>query len=381
MALRARLDSVDILRGLVMVIMALDHTRDFFSNYAGDPTDLAKVSAGIFLTRWITHFCAPVFVFLAGTGVFLSNKPKPELTRFLITRGIWLVFLELTVVRFNVCFNLDYQFNFGQVIWVLGWSMICLAALIRLPVRIVGAVGVVIIACHNLLDPIRSQSWGQWSWLWIFLHEPNVLRFDSGAIFFMAYSFLPWMGVMAAGYAFGALLRREDRVQVLTKIGLAAMALFVIIRAVNVYGNPTPWLHKPDLLFTFLSFLNCQKYPPSLLYLLMTLGPAILLLALIDKFHGGPLVVFGRVPMFYYLIHFPLIHLCAVIAAWFRHGRFDFLLNFPPAVPPDKFPAGYGYGLPIVYLIWIAVVISLYFPCRWFADLKRRRNDWWLSYL
>jgi uncharacterized membrane protein len=381
MASRARLDSVDILRGLVMVIMALDHTRDFFSNYSGDPSDLSKVSAGIFLTRWITHFCAPVFVFLAGAGAFLSNKPKPELARFLITRGLWLVFLELTVVRASLCFNLNYQFNFGQVIWVLGWSMIGLAGLIRLPAAVVGGMGVAVIALHNLLDPIRSQSWGSWSWFWIFLHEPNFVKFDSGAVFFIAYSFLPWMGVMAAGYGFGALLRRDDRVQLLTRIGLGATALFVAVRAVNIYGDPTPWSQKQNLLFTFFSFLNCQKYPPSLLYLLMTLGPAILLLAAIDKFHGGPLLPYGRVPMFYYLIHFPLIHLCAVIAAWFQWGRFDFLLNFPLAVPPDLFPAGYGYNLFTVYLIWIAIVSSLYLPCRWFGDLKRRRNDWWLSYL
>ena len=381
MTSRARLDSVDILRGLVMVIMALDHTRDFFSNYGGDPVDLGKVSAGIFLTRWITHFCAPVFVFLAGAGAYLSNKPKPELARFLVTRGLWLVFLELTVVRASVCFNLDYQINFGQVIWVLGWSMIVLAGLIWLPVRIVGGIGVAIIALHNLLDPIRSQSLGSWKYVWMFLHEPNVLKFDSGAIFFFAYSFLPWMGVMAAGYGFGALLRREDRVQVLTRLGLAATALFVVVRAVNIYGDPTPWSQKQNLLFTFLSFINCQKYPPSLLFVLMTLGPAILLLASIDKLRGGPLPVYGRVPMFYYLIHFPLIHLCAVIAAWFQHGRFDFLLNFPPAVPPDQFPPGYGYNLFVVYLIWISIVVSLYLPCRWFGDLKRRRNDWWLSYL
>ena len=381
MASRERLDSVDILRGLVMVIMALDHTRDFFSNYSGNPVDLSKVSAAIFLTRWITHFCAPVFVFLAGTGAYLSNKPRPELARFLLTRGVWLVFLELTVVRAGICFNFDYQFNFGQVIWVLGWCMIVLAGLIRLPAQAVGGIGVTIIALHNLLDPIRSQSWGQWKWLWMFLHEPNVVTFKSGGVFFFAYSFLPWMGVIAAGYGFGMLLRRQDRVQALTRLGFAMTALFVVIRAVNIYGDPTPWSQQKDLLFTILSSLNCQKYPPSLLFLLMTLGPAILFLALIDKVRGGPLLVYGRVPMFYYLIHFPLIHLCAVIAAWFTYSRFDFLLNFPPAVPPELFPPGYRYGLLIVYLIWISIVSSLYLPCRWFGDLKRRRNDWWLSYL
>ena len=381
MALRARLDSVDILRGLVMVVMALDHTRDFFSNYAGDPVDLGNASAGIFLTRWITHFCAPVFVFLAGAGAFLSNKPKPELARFLVTRGLWLVFLELTVIRAGICFNLDYKFNFGQVIWVLGWSMIGLAALIWLPARIAGGIGVLIIALHNLLDPIRSQTLGNWKYVWMFLHEPNVMRFDSGAVFLFAYPFLPWMGVMAAGYGFGTLLRRDDRVRVLTRLGLAVTTLFVVIRGVNIYGDPAPWSQQQGLLFTFFSFINCQKYPPSLLFVLMTLGPAILFLAFIDKFRDGALAVYGRVPMFYYLIHFPLIHLCAVIAAWFQHGRFDFLLDFPPAVPPDRFPAGYGYNLFVVYLIWISIVAALYLPCRWFGDLKRRRNDWWLSYL
>jgi len=373
---RVRLDSVDILRGLVMVIMALDHTRDFFSDFAGDPTDLSKVSAALFLTRWITHFCAPVFVFLAGAGAFLSNKPVPELSRFLITRGLWLLLLELTVVRCSICFNLDFKWNFGQVIWVLGFSMIGLAGLIRLPVRVVGAIGVAIILLHNLLDPIRAQSFGAWKWLWLFLHQPGVIQSDSGRVFFFAYSFLPWMGVMAAGYGFGALLRHPDRALVLMRLGLAMTGLFVVLRAINIYGDPRPWAQKQDLLYTVLSFLNCQKYPPSLLYVLMTLGPAILLLALLDRVRGGPLLVYGRVPMFYYLLHFPLIHLCAVIAAWFTHGRFDFLLNFPPAVPPELFPANYGYGLPVVYLIWIAIVVSLYLPCRWFAQLKRRRNDW-----
>ncbi|MFN2455657.1 MAG: DUF1624 domain-containing protein [Pyrinomonadaceae bacterium] len=387
--LRPRLDSVDFLRGLVMVIMALDHVRDYF-HYATplfDPTDLTKTNAALFLTRWVTHFCAPVFVFLAGTGAFLSaarGKTRGELSRFLLTRGLWLVFLELTLIRFGWSFNVDYQFTVGQVIWAIGWSMVVLAVLVYLPVWIVTACGVLMIATHNLFDPIQSASLGSFHWLWAILHHPEMLEPLAGRKFFTAYPLVPWIGVMAAGYGFGQVLLFEShrRRRWLLSLGTALTLSFIILRAVNVYGDPQRWAKQSSGLFTLLSFINCTKYPPSLLYLLMTLGPAIIALALFDGVRDSshalirPFVVFGRVPLFYYLLHIPLIHLLAVVFAVSRYGTKIFSIG-----PTDKLPEDWGYTLPVVYLVWLGVVLALYPLCRWFANLKRRRRDAWLSYL
>jgi uncharacterized membrane protein len=382
-----RLDSVDLLRGLVMVIMALDHTRDFFHSGAQlfDPTDLSKTTPALFFTRWITHFCAPTFVFLAGTGAYLSlsrGRTKKALSRFLWTRGLWLVVLEWTLVRFGVTFDLNYSSGgFVQVIWVTGWSMILLAALIRLPLRAVAAFGLTLIVGHNLLDRFHAADFGSWRWLWMILHEQGPVGSPPGFVLFVIYPLIPWVGVMAIGYAFGALLRLEEkrRHKVLLRLGLGLTLTFVVLRATNLYGDPQPWARQPrGALYTFLSFINTAKYPPSLLFLLMTLGPAIALLPLFERARNGLarfFIVYGRVPLFYYLLHFYLLHISAVVFAIARYGK-QAATVFAQGLPPD-----YGYRLWVVYLVWIGAVLALYFPCRAWARLKQRKRSAWLSYL
>src|SRR5438046_1655313 len=388
---RPRLDSVDTLRGMVMVIMALDHTRDFFSkDLTFAPTDLAQTYPALFLTRWITHYCAPVFIVLAGTGAFLSTtrgKTMQELSRFLLTRGLWLVFLELTWVRcFGWLFNFDYHFSMGIVIWAIGWSMVALAGLVFLPLRWIATLGLVMIGSHNLFDDLQPESFGKLGWLWKILHSGGVLFPADGYSFVAGYPLIPWMGVMAVGYGFGSWLLREpsERRQRLFQLGATLTALFILLRAANVYGDPDLWSRQKNALFTFFSFLNCHKYPPSLLYLLMTLGPALLVLALLDRGTPRwlkPVLVFGRVPLFYYLLHIPLIHGLAVLIAYVRYGHAEWFFANPPAAGPPSIPAGYGYSLPIVYLIWVGVIATLYPVCQWFAEVKRRRREVWLSYL
>ena len=384
----ARLNSVDFLRGVVMIIMALDHTRDFFHSGAllFDPTDTAQTTPALFFTRWVTHFCAPVFVFLAGTGAFLSlsrGRGKKELSWFLLTRGLWLIVLEWTLVRFAVTFDVNYRAGgFVQVIWVTGWSMIVLAALVRLPLRAIAAFGVVMILGHNLLDRFRGEDFGAWRWLWMILHEQGPVGSPPGFVLFVIYPLIPWIGVMAAGYAFGALLKLEDarRRRLLLRLGLCLTLAFVVLRAANLYGDPRPWSAQPrGALYTALSFLNCTKYPPSLLFLLMTLGPAIALLPLLERLKGTAerfFTVYGRVPLFYYLLHFYLLHVLAAAFALARYGR-QTLSVLPGGQPPP----GWGYRLWVVYLVWIGVVVALYFPCHYWARLKQRKRSAWLSYL
>jgi uncharacterized membrane protein len=367
-----------------MVLMALDHVRGYFTTLP-DPTDLDHTTAAFFLTRWISHLCAPTFVFLAGTGAYLATrhgKTRAELAWFLLTRGLWLVLLELTLVKFAWTFTLDHNYNAG-VLWAIGWSMVVLAGLVFLPTWAVTAFGLLLIAGHNLLDPVRAADLGPFSDLWEILHRKEMHReplvFFGGAVKFgTQYPLIPWIGVMAAGYGFGALLVRPTAVrrQWLLALGTALCLGFVLLRAGNVYGDPDPWSDQGDRLFTVLSFLNCHKYPPSLLYLLMTLGPALLLLAWFEKaphLPGRPLLVFGRVPMFFYLIHIPLIHALARGTALVRYG--------PAIFEAEQLPADAGYSLPVVYGIWLGIVLALYPVCRWFAGVKRRRRAAWLSYL
>ena len=388
---RPRLDHLDLLRGAIMILMALDHTRDFFSHEAMlfDPTDLTKTHGWLFLTRWITHFCAPIFCFLAGTGAFLSlgrGKTKRDLSWFLLTRGLWLVVLELTLVGSAWTFNFDPHFFFLQVIWALGWSMVVLAVVIHLPLWGVAAFGLIMIAGHNLLDPIPPQSWGVWSGFWKVLHVSAPIEPAPGYNIFVAYPLIPWIGVMATGFAFGALMKREraERRRIVLWLGLGLIAGFVALRATNLYGDMKPWAPQSSALFTALSFVNCTKYPPSLLYLMMTLGPALVFLSLADRDLGGgwtkPIIVFGRVPLFFYLLHLPLIHGIAVLLSFLRYGNANGILH-DTAFPEAKgLPADYGYGLLGVYAVWALVILLLYPLCRLFADLKQRRRDAWLSY-
>ena len=409
---RGRIDSIDLLRGIVMVIMMLDHTRDFVHSgaFTFDPTDLTQTTPALFITRWITHYCAPVFVFLAGTGTYLQlirGKTKRDLSKFLITRGLWLIFLELTVVRMGVFFNADYRFfGFLQVIWVIGVSMIILALLIHLPLKVVAGFGIAMIALHNLFDGVQVQGWqgpgtpipGFWAKLWIVLHLPfrpfPILPFLSPVVV-VVYNLIPWVGVMAVGYAFGSLYQKSiaQRKRLLLWIGLSATSLFLLIRAVNLYGDPSHWSRQKNILFTVLSFVNTTKYPPSLLFLLMTLGPAMLFLWWFDSSAGGAapsvslfarlrnaFVTFGRVPLFFYILQWYTSHLIAIVVGLIAGQP----VAYQWASPIDKFggtPPGIGFRLWVVYICWIAGVLLLYPLCKWFAGVKARRRDWWLSYL
>jgi uncharacterized membrane protein len=386
---RLRLDSVDLLRGLVMVIMALDHVRDYFIDVRFDPTDLTQTNGALFFTRWITHFCAPVFVFLAGTAAYLSTvrgKSRGELARFLVSRGFWLILLELTVIRFAWTFDLDIKrIFFVQVIWVLGVSMIVLAGLIYLPLRAIAAIGIAMIAGHNLLDGVQSAgAFGASSpagWLWTILHVQGVTTLPGGLRLFVAYPLIPWIGVMAAGYAFGSLLTRPEaaRRRSLLLLGGGLTAGFIVLRALNVYGDPSPWSEQSSPLFTVLSFLNTTKYPPSLLFLMMTLGPAIMLLVPFERWTGAVarfFIVYGRVPLFFYVLHLYLIHAVAVLVAGATGFGTQALMREWMLIPE-----GWGFSLPVVYLVWAGVVLALYPLCRWFAGVKARRREAWLSYL
>ena len=379
-----RVVSVDILRGVVMVIMALDHVRDYFTNVPFNPEDVTQTSLALFFTRWITHFCAPTFVFLAGVGAGLSTargKPRPALARFLLTRGAWLVVAELTIVRFGWTFNLDYENQIWvQVIWVIGWSMIVLAGLIYLPRWLIAAFGLTMIATHNLLDGIGLASAGPTlagagprDWLWAILHvsRPPVI-----------YPLIPWIGVMAVGYVFATLLLRADppRRRNLFLIGAALTLGFFLLRASNLYGDPHPWQVEPRPGMTLVSFLNTTKYPPSLLYLLMTLGPAIMLLPVFERARGVFATFFdtiGRVPFFYYVVHIYVIHLMASAVLLVRSYPSTLVTN-----PFFSYPEEWGFGLPVIYGVWGLTVLLLYPACRWFAGVKARRRDlWWLGYL
>ncbi len=379
-----RLVCVDLLRGTVMVLMALDHTRTFFSNAHFDPTDLSQTSAPLFVTRWITHFCAPVFIFLAGAGACLGARAVPgkaHLSRLLLTRGLWILFLGIFGETLIWSFQPDFSVISGAVLWAIGWSMVALAVLVFLPATLVAAFGIVMISVHNLFDGVRPDDLGALGPLWAILHTGDTVQITADLALLPYYPLIPWIGVMAAGYGFGKLLLLDRKAHrpLLTALGSGMTALFILLRYGNYYGDPQPWSPQGDAVFTLLSFVNCEKYPPSLLYLLMTLGPAIALLPWLDREPGRLgrfLLAFGRVPLFYYLLHLPFIGLLAVALAWITAGSIP-----TPADHPFS-TAGYGYGLPIVYLIWAGVVIALYPVCRWFAGVKaRHRHRRWRRYL
>jgi uncharacterized membrane protein len=379
-----RIESVDILRGAIMILMALDHTRDFLGITSVSPTDLSRTTAALFFTRWVTHFCAPVFFLLTGTGAYLSlqRKSKRQLSRFLFTRGLWLIFLELTLFRcLGFQFNFDYHVTLLNVLWALGWAMIVLSVLVRIPLSVTTALGLIMIAGHNLLDSIQSSNP-----VWSILHSPNFILKNPQHSVFIVYPLIPWVGVTAVGYSLGRIYAwtRNRRRTFLLRGGLGLTAAFVILRSLNVYGDPNPWNIQKSTFFTALSFLNTCKYPPSLLFLLMTLGPALVFLWAIDSRTPQllrPVLIFGKVPMFYFLLHIPLIHLIAVLVCYARYGHVHWMFESPSISEfPFAAPPGWGFSLPIVFLIWVSVVIALYPLCQRFAALKQRRSDVWLSY-
>ena len=416
----ARIGSVDFVRGIVMILMAIDHVRVYSAVPAGGPTP------GVFFTRWITNFVAPAFVFLAGTAAYLHGRKLNSpvaLSKFLLTRGLWLVLLELTVLRVAWTFNFDFShYMLAGVIWMIGWCMVAMSVLSRAPILVNAIAGVAIIALHNVVDLFRSQLMQIYAehdpnWFLKLLYFGGVVKLGpSGPPLFILYVLVPWIGVMMAGYAFGAAITMppERRRSICLKLGAALTLAFVVLRALDVYGDPRPWRNarpaaarakssatppggnqnsgagsntaprpRPEMP-PALAFLNTTKYPASLSFLLMTLGPMFLLLGLAEGLHGklsDIVVTYGRVPMFYYLLHIPLIHLATCIVSLVREGHINAWLFANHPLAPGRAPQGYMWSLGLLYGVWAICVVTLYFPCRWFAKVRARRASPWLSYL
>jgi uncharacterized membrane protein len=378
---RPRLDSVDLLRGLVMALMALDHTRDFFTVSGWNPRDVTNTA--LFLTRWITHFCAPTFMLLAGLAAYLygaRGRSIAEISRFLITRGFLLILLEFTLVRVGWTFSFGFDQLTAGVIWAIGASMVALAALVYLPRAAIAGVALGLIAGHNLLDGIRAEDLGSASWFWHLLHQPGLLYQGNGVTVFVLYPIIPWIGVMAAGYVLGPVMELDpkSRRRWLLRLGASITAGFVLLRATNLYGDPASWTMQETWSATVVSFLNCEKYPPSLLFLMMTLGPALLLLAVFENVRGRFaqwLTTFGRVPLFFYVTHIYLIHGLAIVFALVMYP------HLAPSVFVSPNETAVALGLPGVYVVWLFVLILLYPLCRWFAELKQSQTARWWSYL
>jgi uncharacterized membrane protein len=378
-----------VARGIIMILMALDHVHDFFGDLTSQPTNLATTTAALFFTRWITHFCAPMFFLLTGVGACLMRRRmhQLEVSRFLLSRGLWLIFLELVVMRFALQFNIDYRVTIITVLWALGWAMIVLAALLWLPVWAIAGIGVAMVVGHNALDDVAPSVFGAFAPLWTILHVPGPILDRGGSLVFVAYVLVPWVGVTALGYVLGQLycVAPATRRAWLGWLGAGLSVAFVASRLANVYGDPQPWSAQTSALWTLMSFLDTTKYPPSLLFLLMTLGPALLLLRLFDRGVPTwlrPVLIIGKVPLFFYVLHFFLIHLLAVAASWWRCGRVDEMFKSPDLAHfPFSQPPGWAASVPVLYLMWLVVLVLMFPLCRWYAGVKRRRTDWWLSYL
>jgi uncharacterized membrane protein len=390
-----RIDSIDLLRGLVMIIMALDHSRDFFhkEGMTGDPLNLATTTPLLYFTRWITHFCAPVFVFLAGTSVYFQSlrKSKTELFETLIRRGLWLLFVEVFIMAFAFMFDVHYSLIGLQTIWSIGISLIILGLVIRLPFTAILILGSVILLGHNALDFYEANLKGNPGWAYSLLHRPGFYNLWDGHNLLILYPFLPWCGLMMLGYCFGKLFLKFEgakKKKVLMWLGIGVILFFAVLRYTNEYGNPPfgNWTTQKNALYTFLSFMNVQKYPPSLLYICATIGPALLFLAFVGNAKNRLtkfITVFGRVPFFYYILHFYLIHFLSAIFFFTRgHSWADGIHHNVQGFLPNFIIPGEGYSLWVVYAVWIFVILSLYPACKWFSEYKmKHREKWWLSYL
>jgi uncharacterized membrane protein len=387
---RSRIISIDLLRGLVMLIMALDHARDFMhlDFFRGnDPLDFATTSTPLFLTRWITHFCAPVFVFLAGASIFFTGikKSKTELAAFLFKRGLWLIVVEMVFISLGWTFDIGYHLIVLQVIWVIGLSMICMSAVVFLPQWLILAIGLLMVFGHNLFDKYDAVENTASGFVWSVLHVLHLFPIDKTHNLVVVYPLIPWVGVMMLGYVFANLyapgIPQQKRKNILIALGLCCIALFVALRWGNFYGDAEHWETQKNSMFTVLSFINTSKYPPSLLYLLMTIGPSLLFLAFAENLKGwwvNAAVIFGRVPLFYYIVHIYLLHIMAGIL-FFASGHSMAELNFPGntvTLPPD-----FGFHLWQVYIAWLVALALLYFPCKWYNHYKSTHSHWWLSYL
>lgn len=386
-----RIHSIDILRGIIMVIMALDHVRDFFHADAllYDATAMETTTPALFFTRWITHFCAPAFFFLAGTSAFLSlqRKSKRELSRFLFTRGLWLILLEVIVLRFFFFFNFYYDLTFLTVLWTAGWCMILLSVLIHLPLSWNLAFALVIIVFHNAFDFITLESSPALQAFWSIFMTRGFLPVTPDHAFVVSYPIIPWLGIMLAGFVAGKFYTDYtslERRSLLIRIGLCLIGLFILLRLVNLYGDPAPWSTQKNFVFTFMSFLNTTKYPVSLSFTLMTLGPLFLALAALGNgkvttwkfFH-----VFGRVPLFYFLLHFLVAHAAALLLFMVNTGTSWAKIDLHFSSSFGGIPAGYGYSLGWVYVAWIVIVLAIYPVCRWYDRYKSTHRHRWLSYL
>jgi len=388
----ARIEAIDFLRGSVMILMALDHVRMYFAlgTWYAEPTDLATTTPLLFFTRWVTHFCAPVFVFLAGTSAFLYGSRRRDVKAtawFLFTRGLWLVFVELVIVNFAWTFDITYSFRILQVIWAIGLSMVALSGLVFLPDRLILAIGILLVFGHNLLDPISLHGSSPPDLVWYTLHQPNSV-FIEGRLINFVYPILPWIGLMTLGYVFGTLYRNDlpaaQRKRCLLRIGIAATLLFVLLREINGYGEPRQWDLHTSPVFTLLSFLNTTKYPPSLHFLLMTVGPALIFLALIEPAGNRlpqPVIVFGRVPFFFYILHLFVIHALAMLLLMYEGGQWsDYILSARNLMSGRL--SDFGLSLGAVYGIWVALTVLLYPLCRWYQRYREENpSQWWLSYL
>jgi uncharacterized membrane protein len=392
----SRVVSVDFMRGLVMVIMAIDHSRDFLTNIPFEPEDIAHTFPALFFTRWITHFCAPMFFFLAGTGAYLLRRNTDSVSaasRFLWTRGLWLILLEFTIIEYAWTFTF---WQMGGIIWSIGCCMVLLALLIRLPDKVTLAFGLTLVLFHNLFDSVTPAQFGNFGWLWIVLHRKGVIPHPH---FFVLFPWIPLLGVMAIGYVFGKLFDQsaQQRQRMMLLLGAITTGTFLVLRGFNLYGNPVAgvagnspgqWHPQSTLAMSVVSFLDLEKYPPSLQFLLMILGPSLILFSLVDRFSPSqsfprwarPIVVFGRVPLFFYILHLYAIHFAAILLAKLSHQPVAWL--WKGSFWMNEVPAAYGHGLLVVYLTWFVVLVLLYFPCAWFAEYKRRHKEWWwLSYL
>jgi uncharacterized membrane protein len=388
---RYRVTSIDILRGIVMIIMALDHTRDFFHITAvtANPLDPATTTVPLYFTRWITHFCAPVFVFLSGVSAYLSSQRKTpgKASLFLVKRGCWLILVEITLVTLGLTFNPLFNVIILQVIWAIGFSMVLLGLLSRNSRQLVLITGLILFFGHNILDHISLPATGVAGNLWgVFFRAPVFISLGNNYSIGDFYAILPWTGAMLLGYStgpwFSEAFSPAGRKKLLLRTGVLLIVLFVLLRVINIYGNPFPWVKGDSFRFNLLAFLNTSKYPPSLQYLCMTLGPACLLLAALEHTKAkwtNVVAVYGKVPFFYYILHFYILHTLLVIV-FFASG-YTTAGIVDPQVPFFFRPATFGFGLPVVYAIWLGVVILLYFPCRWFSRYKQAHHQWWLSYV
>jgi len=385
--IKERYEALDILRGLTMIIMALDHSRDFlalgfvFSN----PLDLDVTNLEVFMTRWVTHFAAPVFMFLAGIGLFFasSRRTKNELAFLALSRGLWLILLELTLIGFFWSFSSDFYYKPKvAVLFAIGVSMIFMAFLVYLPKWLTAIIALTLILGHNAFDTVQASQLGSYGWIWHLLHEPGTITLF-GIDIRVVYSFIPWIGVMALGYLFGPVTKmaKADRKQIFLYTGLALLVTGYVLRITNTYGDSNLFAIQDTWEFTLMSFLNVTKYPPSLIYLFFMLGIAMILMNLLDRPLGKwfePLKIFGQVPFFFYILHIPILHVAGIGLALLTFGNADWLIQTPVGPSPEGY--FYTYELLPTYVGWILVTVLLYLPSKWFANIKATHKNWWLSY-